>query len=254
MARQPRKISPTGIHHVIWRGTDRQQIFFDDADSIAFLTMCASNLGEGFIILAYCLMGNHIHLLVKTQKDSIEALENAMKRLGVQYARYFNVKYTRCGSVFQGRYKSIPVQTRGYFLRVLRYIHQNPVEAGLCKFLAEYPWSSYQDYFGHRELEICPVQTKYALELLDSDTLKAFHQKKEVNAATLEGEAVRLTDEEVVNICASIAGCPVFGVANLPKEKKAVILRRLICEEGGHVPQLARLTGISRGEITRLVL
>ena len=141
MARKPREISASGIYHVMWRGIDRQSIFLDDADCIKFLSLCAAVLDEWFEILAFCLMGNHLHLLIKTKKDTAEEMEQAMKRLGIRYAQYFNRRYLRVGPVFQGRYKSVPVQTRNYFLRVLRYIHQNPVKANLCELPEEYLWS-----------------------------------------------------------------------------------------------------------------
>lgn len=254
MARKPREISASGIYHVMWRGIDRQSIFLDDADCIKFLSLCAAVLDEWFEILAFCLMGNHLHLLIKTKKDTAEEMEQAMKRLGIRYAQYFNRRYLRVGPVFQGRYKSVPVQTRNYFLRVLRYIHQNPVKANLCELPEEYLWSSYIDYFGQRDMVICPVNKSYALQLADLDFLKTFHTQKEPNPATMSDEPARLPDQTVMRLGASMAGCSLGAISTLPESKQAAILRRLVLEEGAFVPQLTRLTGIPRGVIARYIM
>ena len=254
MARQARKISASGVYHVMWRGIDRQQVFLDDADCMKFLSLCAVVVNDEFQILAFCLMGNHLHLLIRTRKDTAEMMESAMKRLGIRYAQYYNRRYCRVGSVFQGRYKSVPVQTRNYFLRVLRYIHQNPVKAGLSDAMENYPWESYVDYFGTRELVICPVNKEYALQLADLDFLRAFHEKDELNPATMTDSSVRLDDELVKALCCALAGCYPMDVNQLPESKRISVIRRLIGEEGVRVPQLARLTGISRGVIQRCIM
>ena len=254
MARKPREISASGIYHVKWRGIDRQTIFLDDADCIKFLSLCAAVIGEWFEVLAFCLMGNHLHLLIKTRKDTAEEMELAMKRLGIRYAQYFNRRYLRVGPVFQGRYKSVPVQTRNYFLRVMRYIHQNPVKADLCDLPQEYPWSSYIDYFGQRDISICPVQKSYAFQLADLDFLKIFHTQQELNPATMSDEPVRLPDQMVMKLGEAMAGCSLIVLHTLPESKQASILRRLVLEEGVFVPQLTRLTGIPRGVIARCIM
>ena len=102
--------------------------------------------------MAYCLMGNHLHLLAKDCNDS---LQHMMKAIGVRYVAYYNRRYQRTGPLFQGRYKSQPVTTKGYFLRVLRYIHRNPVAAGMVQDMQDYPWSSYIDYFASRKKPLC---------------------------------------------------------------------------------------------------
>lgn len=116
MPRRPRKISGSGIYHVMIRGINKMQIFNDDADNIQFLHFLEYTQTDDFQILAYCLMGNHAHLLIRTSKNSIEALETGMKSLCIRYAAYYNRKYERIGTLFQDRYKSQPVTTVGYFL------------------------------------------------------------------------------------------------------------------------------------------
>ena len=143
MPRKARKLSSCGVYHIMIRGINRMTIFNDDADNLNFLHILDFCADENFIIMAYCLMGNHLHLLAKDCNDS---LQHMMKAIGVRYVAYYNRRYQRTGPLFQGRYKSQPVTTKGYFLRVLRYIHRNPVAAGMVQDMQDYPWSSYIDY------------------------------------------------------------------------------------------------------------
>lgn len=254
MPRQPRQLSASGIYHIMCRGIDRQQLFCDDLDNTKFMAALSMVQSDDFEILAYCLMGNHFHLLARTAKDSIDAMELAMKRLGIRYANHYNQRYTRLGPVFQGRYKSVPVQGTRYFLRVLRYIHQNPVKAGLCREMQDYAYSSYADYFAPRKVCLCPVRTGYALRLMDADTLRAWHELPEENPATLDIEDARVPDAVLAALIEKSAGCPPAMLRALPPETLEPLLRRLVREEGAHVPQLARLTGLARGVIQRTVM
>jgi len=140
MPRQARRESGTGIYHVMLRGINRQDIFEDKEDYVRMLT-CLQQMLEQYddvgnhqpplcTFYAYCLMSNHIHLLLKTnQKD----IGSTIKPLAVTYAMYYNNKYSRSGHVFQDRFKSEPVNDMAYFMTLLRYIHQNPLKAGIVK-------------------------------------------------------------------------------------------------------------------------
>ena len=143
MSRNARQLSSTGIYHVMLRGINKERIFHDRNDYRHFLNIlqdCKELVPV--TILAYCLMPNHIHLLIKTEDGS---LSSAMKRIGIRYAAWFNAKYHRVGHLFQDRFRSEPVETDQYFKTVVRYILQNPIKAGLEPVIGAYPWSSYQD-------------------------------------------------------------------------------------------------------------
>ena len=143
MARTARIKSKTNIYHVMLRGNNKQQIFLDEEDSSRFLEIVRKYKDIcNFKIFAYCLMGNHVHILVKTDDISLDSI---MKRVVVKFVYYYNVKYSRIGHLFQDRYKSEPVETDEYFLQVIRYIHQNPIKAGICEKMKEYKYSSYND-------------------------------------------------------------------------------------------------------------
>ena len=141
MPRQARKLSESGIYHAMLRGINQQNIFDEEADYHVFLQ--ALHEAKDFCnieLYAYCLMGNHVHLLLRTRDNDLETF---FKKLAGKYVYWYNVKYQRVGHLFQDRFKSEPVESDSYFLTVLRYIHQNPVKAGLCKKIEQYPYSSY---------------------------------------------------------------------------------------------------------------
>ena len=143
MPRTARQISKTHIYHVMLRGNEKKNIFSDDEDKARFIDTVYHKKGDsGFCLYAYCVMDNHVHIVMKEQKDPISL---AMKRIGTSYASYFNKKYKRVGHVFQDRYKSETIENDRHLLAVIRYVHNNPVKAGICK-VHEYKWSSYQFY------------------------------------------------------------------------------------------------------------
>ena len=143
MPRHARQVSKTGIYHIMLRGNERRDIFRDDDDKAAFLDfLCKKKVEEGCLVYAYCLMDNHVHLVVKEGANGIAKL---MKRIGTSYVAYYNHKYKRIGHLFQDRYKSENVETDSYLLTVIRYVHQNPEKAGIGKS-EDYRWSSYQAY------------------------------------------------------------------------------------------------------------
>lgn len=259
MPRKARQLSPSGVYHIMVRGIDKRQIFVTDDDSLRYLALLDFVQNENFEILGYCLMGNHVHMLVKTAKDSAEALETAMKKLGVRYVNFFNSKYQRVGTLYQGRFVSQPVATVGYFLRVLRYIHNNPVAAGMVQSPADYMYSSYCDYFGGRKTVICRVHTEYALQLRPLDWLREWHNLPERNAKGIcdidqPRTHQRLKDDEVVHLIDILAGCSPRNVKSLPENKMENLFHSLLQEEGASIAQLSRLTGISRGEIKRFLM
>ena len=133
MPRKARAKSKTGIYHIILRGINRQKIFNDNEDKKRLLeTLLRYKEKSKYQIYAYCLMDNHIHLLLK---EGEEPLAQIMRRIGGSYVYWYNHKYERVGNLFQDRFKSEVVEDDTYFLTVLRYIHQNPAKAGIDVFV-----------------------------------------------------------------------------------------------------------------------
>lgn len=131
MPRGARLRSSLGIYHVMTRGINKTNIFNDDMDRKVFMKYLLEFKNEYDIkVLAYCLMSNHVHILLKDEHDNIS---NAMKSINIKYSQYFNKRYERCGHLFQNRYKSEIVESLSYLVNVIDYIHYNPKKAGMVK-------------------------------------------------------------------------------------------------------------------------
>jgi len=231
------------------RGINRQQIFEEDEDYERFIhTLEDYKFKCGYQVYAYCFMRNHMHLLIKEGKEDLGLV---FKRIGASYVYWYNLKYKRCGHLFQDRYKSEPVENDEYFLTVLRYIHQNPLKAGIEKDIAKYRWSSYKEYIGRKK--IC--DTKFALELFSTDAANAIplfekYNKQENNDRCLEyEEKVKINDKEAAEIVKEIANISSLSeIQSFEKAKRNEVIKRLKAE-GLSIRQIERLTGIAFGVI-----
>ena len=149
MPRGPRRDAPGTYHHVMLRGIERGLIFHDDRDRAYFVGRLQEILPESEMrCFAWALMPNHIHLAVQT---GVVPLPRVMARLNTGYAQAFNRRHDRIGYLFQNRYKSVPVADDRYFLALVRYIHLNPMRAGLVSSLyelARYPWAGHAPLMG----------------------------------------------------------------------------------------------------------
>jgi len=146
MARPLRIEYPGAFYHVTSRGNERKDIFKNRRDREQFLSYLQSSVERyRAVIHAYCLMTNHYHLLVETPHGNLSEI---MRHINGAYTTNFNVKRKRSGHLFQGRYKAIVVEADEYALELSRYIHLNPVRAGMVKRPQDYEWSSYRCYAG----------------------------------------------------------------------------------------------------------
>ena len=142
MARPLRLEYPGALYHLTARGNAQADIFRDDVDRELFLDLLGKEIRQqGWRCYAYCLMGNHYHLLIETPEANLVA---GMRRLNGVYTQAFNRRHRRVGHVFQGRYKSIVVDKDNYGLALCRYIVLNPVRAGMVKRVSDWAWSSYR--------------------------------------------------------------------------------------------------------------
>ena len=161
---RPQRIEFDGAwYHVMNRSAGRRMVFRGDRDHTLFLDV----LGEvhetyGLEVHAYCLLGNHYHLLLRTPRGNLSA---AMRHLSAVYTRRFNGRHGTDGALFRGRYTAILIDADAYLLQVSRYIHQNPVAAGLAERPEDWPWSSYAAFLG-RVQPPAWLQTAPTLELL----------------------------------------------------------------------------------------
>jgi putative transposase len=143
MARHPRLVVPGIALHIRQRGNDRRDCFRSDADRLTYLSMLRdASAHRGCALHAYCLMTNHVHLLVTPV--SIDACGRMMRDLARWYSAYFNRRYRRTGTLWEGRFRSCLVDSPLYVLGCYRYIELNPVEARIVASPDAYPWSSYR--------------------------------------------------------------------------------------------------------------
>jgi REP element-mobilizing transposase RayT len=146
MARPLRLESPGSIFHVVARGNNRIAVFRDDGDRETYLKRLAHYRERfGFRVLAYCLMSNHLHLAVRTGRAPLSRIMAAQQS---SYTQWFNRRHRRSGHLFEGRYKAFLVQDDRYLLSLVRYIHENPVAAGIAERPQQYRWSSDAAYRG----------------------------------------------------------------------------------------------------------
>lgn len=150
MARLNRIIVPQQVHHVVQKAIDDQIIFKDVQDHAMFLSWLKS-AAEQFEILihAYVLMPTHYHLLLTPQDQN--KLSKMMQWIGRYYVPYFNHKYKRNGTLWQGRFKANLLEAPNYLIQCIQYIESNPVRATLVNDAQEYPWSSYHHHIGDKE-------------------------------------------------------------------------------------------------------
>ena len=355
MPRKPRKLSATGIYHIMTRGIDRMAIFYDDEDREKYLEILADCLpgaqnefedgaqrgrffchiedgtkelsstrevaqvedgslvpasrdkgdrpqpgncpdrlsdGDGFschtergteepssarilqpiptLLYNYCLMGNHVHLLLKTGS---EPLSHLMKRICVRYAAFFKWKYHRTGHLFQDRFRSEPVEDAAYLLAVYRYITLNPVKAGLCEKPGVYPWCGVT-LQNIRDGSFCRAQRGRFFCHIEDGTEGLSSMRPAANSFELAPLPVALTREEIWEyICTDVPEIHPFAervldgeakdlllryadlqnpldVARLPRSEQ-IILFNSLREEGVSIQQIARLTGIAKTNIAR---
>ncbi len=249
MPRSARKQSESNIYHVMLRGTDRMNIFDGSEDYRKMLRLLKEYQRVcGFSLYAYCLLSNHMHLLLR---PGDEPLEKIFRRLGASYVYWFNTKYERSGHLFQDRYKSEPVKDDEHFLTVIRFIHMNPVKAGECQRPADYPYSSFSDYFTNELIDSEPV-----LEQMDREAFLHFHaeQNDDVCMDLEESRPVRMTDEKALKKMRKISGCEnAAEFQKLPVETRNAALSRML-KKGVSIRQASRITGVSIGIVRKFTV
>ncbi|MDD2897814.1 MAG: transposase [Desulfuromonadaceae bacterium] len=236
MARKPRIHYPGAVYHVILRGNAGHPIFFDDRDRLR-LYLFLQRAVEKFDcrIHAFCLMTNHIHLVI--QIGAIP-LSRIMQNISQRYTKWINYSQSRTGHVFQGRYKALLIDADSYLLELVRYIHLNPVRAGMTPLPGDYTWSSHRAYA--RRESIPWLATEWVLSFLESDAGRAVQQyeqfiadgmgeqrRNEFHSGTCEGrivgdeafadEVLALADEihvrryELTDVAGAV--CRVYGIS-----------------------------------------
>ena len=254
MPRIARKKSETGIYHVIVRGINRQDIFHDDEDRKRYLDTLKKIAVEDIAkVLGYCMMSNHVHLIIKEGEAGISLF---MKRLGASYAYWYNLKYQRTGHVFQDRFKSENVEDDRYLLTVIRYVHRNPVKAGIVNKPEEYTWSSCRAYYGYSEyppdlthvylvLDIFACQKEQARE-----KMQMFEAENSEDGCLEDTKNTKFHDDKAFNlIIEQLPGGSIPSLHQIPQIERRAIIKRLKSIEGISIRQIVRITGLTYYEV-----
>lgn len=247
MARGPRAISNSGYYYVMLRGAGRQLLFENDLDRRTFLRYLTEAIaGTKTSLIAWCLMDNHVHLLLCDPQNSLAGL---MHSVSTRFALYFNGKSGHVGPVFQGRFKSKAIETNEYLLQAVRYIHDNPCELGVSR--ESYQWSSYSEYVGDSRIaDVAPV-----LELIGGKESFAGFSAAGRDDSYTPYESGRLSESEISRVLRrelKDRGIDAGEIKALHPNKRDQIFRRLHrC--GLSVRQIERATGVGRKAITRAV-
>jgi len=286
MARALRLEGEGAVYHVIVRGNERKAVFRDDEDRQVYLKRLAKCRERyGFRLLAFCLMGNHVHLAIER---GATRLSRVMLTLQSAYAQSFNRRHGRVGHLFQGRYKAFVVEKDRYLLALVRYIHENPVKAGLAAAANEYEWSSdryyrrgkgpewldldvvlplfgrgrkvavakYRRFMSEKEVESYEDVKSYAQaikgdELFAQRVLKAAGRRSVVRMGLTEGEVA-----SVVGEACGFSGDELSGAGrHRPNSRARTLAAYLARAEGGiSIARMARFFGREESTLVRGVL
>lgn len=249
MARQARKRSTTGIYHVMLRGIDKRNVFLHDNDKMVFMKkLLRAKENANFGLYGYCLMDNHIHLLIHESEE----IGISIKRITVGYVSWHNNTYGRVGHLFQNRYLSEPIESEGYLVHVLRYIHQNPLKANMVEKPKDYPWSSYNDY----------ISTYQGNEInIDADMIMTyFKEQKDFEEFTntqnddkfvdFEPEE-KFTDGALEDIIKIKIASDFLNEESIEDRKR--LIKDIYNSTGVSIRQLGRVFGVDKNVIARAV-
>ena len=248
MPRTARLKSESGIYHAVIRGNNKQRVFEEEADYQKYLWILGDQQRKyKFILYSWCLMPNHIHLLIKEKETPIAVI---LRTIGTKFVYWYNHKYKRVGHLFQDRYGSEVVEDQYYFQKVIRYIHLNPVKSGLCQFPEEYSYSSYSEIFDSGKYS----DTDLIFRLFPKKEFEEYHREKNNDICLdFDHPAKRIvTDDTAEKIICKAFGCDrIAQVQELPEEERTRAIRKLI-RAGCSMPQISRLTGVSIGIIEKI--
>ncbi len=245
MPRQARQYSESGYMHIYIRGNGKQIIFEDRKDYIYYLNLLKQySIETNVSICTFCLMENHVHLIVYDPGHNISQM---MRKLGMTYAGTFNKKYHRTGHLFDGRFRSVPIESENYLLTAFRYVLNNPRKAGICS-ASEYPWNSYSRY-GRPESF---VDTSVFQKLIGSkEEYEAFiNAKYEEDNPELEG--IIMNDEWALSVIRKYLHIESGSALQTYNRKDRDEALDLLRKKGLTIRQIERLTGINRSVIQRV--
>lgn len=267
MPRQPRVHFPGAIYHVIARGNNQQAVFQSDGDKIRYLNRLEYYKQKfPYKIFAYVLMNNHIHLIIQVQDYQLSKI---MQGIQQSYTIYYNRKYDCSGHVFQQRYKAILCQKDDYLLTLIKYIHLNPVRAGLSPGL-EYQWSSHVHYIGKRLGQL--VDTDFVMSMLGKNGQSSWQDYSDFMNENIIGNVKEYPDpqnmrdesresgifHELLATTAEDYGIDVQLLMqprtdSYSQQARIAIIKALIMEHNWSQSKVAEYFGLNRSSISKII-
>lgn len=241
MPRTKRVKSESGIYHIMLRGINQQVIFEHEEDYERFIEIVEKYKAvSGYKVFAYCLMSNHVHLIIKEEKEEIDKI---IKRIASSYVYWYNWKYYRKGHLFQDRFKSEPIEDEKYLLTAIRYIHQNPVKAGIVEKIEAYEYSSFKEY---EQEENRLTDREFVYNIVNKEGFIEFNKEEnEDKCLDIEEFAFRISDEDAKKIIKKMTGCEITTEVQLfSKEERSKYIKKMK-NKGLSIRQISRLTGVS---------
>lgn len=179
MSRRAREESPTGFYHVMMRGVNKEKIFQLSKHKELLIEILKEELKEANVKMgAYCIMDNHVHIVIKSE---LIDLSKFLKKVNIKFAMRYNKNFDRVGHVFQGRYRSEIILNDMHLIQVVRYVHKNPVKAGIVSNIQKYKWSSYKDYLLQGSIMISDEIKSLVLDIVQGKKgFETFHSKDEI--------------------------------------------------------------------------
>lgn len=255
MPRQSRRKSYSSIYHCMLRGINKQDIFYEEKDYLMFQDIIRKTKKNYlYQLYSYVLMPNHVHLEIKDENQKISQIIHS---IGTSYANYFNKKYKRKGHLFENRFRSKNVENTPYMLNLVRYIHQNPLKAGISE-MEQYKWSSFFEYFKNEDVreEDKIVDTEEVLEIFLPEKEQAKKAFLEFNEKSLKfQESIelleyemrnKLTDEEVIYFIKEELG--IYNIQEIQRYNKDFrdeLIRKIVKIKGVTQVQIARILGVT---------
>jgi len=241
------------------RGNERKKIFLDDGDHQRFLDILLKKKTETqLLIYAYCLMDNHIHLVLRDDQNELSTI---MKGIATSYAMFFNVKYNRVGHVFQDRFKSEPIEDERYLMSAIRYVHNNPVKAKIVAKPDQYEWSSYRSYVSPEEITIAEV--RYILGMIGGNLNEAIQEFKrfsnerdEANHIDEDEEMIKTLEDGRIYLEEYLAKKWPGAAREAINEDRVMrneVIQELRSNTDLSIRKIAELLGVNRGVVERLV-
>lgn len=247
-----RIFSSIGFEHIILKGNNALPVFLDSEDKKYFLNLFMSKKKDSTIFISYCLMSNHIHLVIK--EDNPEEISKLIENTLKPYVSWFNQKYNRNNSLFKKRFYNEPIEDEIQLLNTIKYVHKNPVAAGMVHSVEQYPWSSYKEYKGiiaKNRIDLEYVSSIISIEQVILENRKFFEDDSKNEKYTDSYEYVANCIEEFIEVNA--LNHHIYDIKKMNREFQIKLIEYLRVDRNCKRKDIMKVTGMSENYIYKLL-